>query len=232
MFKQIMDELPDVPETLVLYHGGEPLLNSALKYLVKHAKEKGVKKVVFNTNASLLTVQKALDLSACGLDEMRVSFDGSSPEQNDKIRRGSNFWRHAPIVKQAAGFLKVVIYNVKFDGDLKTAQYLRDYFGNEVGYRTDLARVWAHEDKDSEPKTGAVYCRELNETFSILSDGNVVSCCEDLMGDYIYGNVFKEPPLQIWNRMQELRDRFMDKDYPELCKHCYIVTGKRLDVKN
>lgn len=231
MFKKIFDSLPIVPHTLVFYHGGEPLLNKDLEILIAYAKQAGVKKTVFNTNASLLTMERARALAIAGLDEMRVSFDGSTPKQNDSIRRGSNFWKHALVVKQAAQILTVTIYNVKFDGDTKTAQYLREYFGNEVRYRTDLARAWAHEDKNGKPTTGAIYCKELSETFTILSSGDVVSCCEDLLGDYVYGNVLRESPLDIWNRMQDLRDKFMERDYPELCKHCYIVTGEHLENK-
>lgn len=228
-FIQIFERLPAVPKVCVLYHGGEPLLNKDLELLVRYAKLKGVGKVVFNTNASLLTLERAQSLADAGLDEMRVSFDGSSPEENDKIRVGSNFWKHAPIVKQAAQILPVVtIYNVKFDGDLHTAKYLRDFFGNEVRYRTDPARVWAHESKDAKPTTGATYCKDLMETFSIMSNGDVVTCCEDLLADYTYGNVLKETPLEIWNKMQELRDGFSKQEYPELCKSCYIVTGKML----
>ena len=229
-FKQIFDSLPRLPKTLVFYHGGEPLLNKELESMVRYAKDKGVKWTVFNSNASLLTLERAQKLKDAGLDEMRVSFDGSSPEENNRIRKGSNFNKHAPIVKRAAVEigLTVTIYNVKFDGDPKTAKYLRDYFGNDVRYRTEIARVWAHEDKDSQPQTGVTFCESLMQTFSILSNGDVVTCCEDLLADYVYGNVLEESPLTIWNRMEDLRNRFANKDYPELCKHCWIVTGTRL----
>lgn len=229
-FIRIFERLPVVPHTVVFYHGGEPLLNKELELLINYAKQKGVKKTVFNTNASLLTVVRAAKLANAGLDEMRISFDGSSVEENNKIRVGSDFWKHAPIVKQAAELVNITIYNIKFDGDPETAKYLTDYFGDLVKYRTDLARNWAHEEKTPQATTGATYCRELNETFSIMANGDVVTCCEDLLADYTYGNVLEETPLDIWNRMQELRDNFSKKDYPELCKHCYIVTGNRLEM--
>lgn len=229
IFKQVFDRLPKTPRVLVLYHGGEPLINRELELMISYAKNKGVEKVVFNTNASLLTLKRAVTLAEAGLDEMRVSFDGSSPEENDAIRFGSNFWKHAPIVREAAAILpRVTIYNVKFDGDQKTARYLRDFFGNEVSYRTEEARIWAHDDNTNAPTTGVTYCKDLWETFSILSDGNVVTCCEDLLGDYKYGNVLEKTPLEIWEQMETLRDQFERKDYPELCKHCWIVTGARM----
>jgi MoaA/NifB/PqqE/SkfB family radical SAM enzyme len=144
VFEEIFNRLPLVPRVLVLYHGGEPLLNKELEQMVYYAKQAGVQKVLFNSNVSLLTMGRAEKLSLAGLDEIRVSFDGSSPEENNKIRVGSNFVKHAAIVKQAAQYLNIVIYNIKFDGDRTPAKYLTDYFGDSVTYRTDLARTWAH----------------------------------------------------------------------------------------
>lgn len=231
-FVKILDRLPEVPQTLVLYHGGEPLLNRDLERMIYHAKGQGVVKVKINSNASLLTLDRARTLQAAGLDDLYISFDGDSPEQNDKIRLGGNFYKHAPIVRQAARDigLRVTIYNVRFNGETKTADYLREYFGNDVRYKTDYARVWAHEDKDSQPSTGVVYCNDLWQTFSILSNGDVVTCCEDLLGDYTYGNVLQQTPLEIWQAMESLRADFMEKSYPELCKHCWIVTGRQMTL--
>lgn len=224
-FKQIFDRLPLVPRVAILYHGGEPLLNKELEDMIRYCKQKGVQKVAFNSNASLLTVARGKSLSEAGLDELRVSFDGSSPEENDKIRVGSHFDKQAPIVREVAKFLPIRVYNVKFDGDPRPARFLVDYFGQGVKYHTDPARIWAHNDKQNEPSTGVDYCSEMVEKFSILSNGDVVTCCEDLLGDYRFGNVLLETPLEIWNRMQSVRDTFYHRDYPELCRHCYVVTG-------
>jgi len=229
-FVMIFESLPLIPRVLVLYHGGEPLLNKELELMIAHAKARKVDTVLFNSNASLLTVERGKALALAGLDELRVSFDGSTPEENNQIRVGSNFEKHAAIVKQVAALLPVTIYNVKFNDNPTPGHFLRDYFGAAVKYRTDPARIWAHNDTTSKPSTGVDYCGEMSEKFSILADGDVVTCCEDLLGDYRFGNVFYESPLTIWERMQPIRDTFARKDYPELCKHCYVVTGARLEL--
>ncbi len=230
-FKTIYKRLPATPRVLVLYHGGESLLNQQLELFIRYAKDHKTNKVLFNTNASLLTLRRAEQLADAGLDELRVSFDGSSAEENDKIRRGGNFVKQAAVVKEAARLLNITIYNVKFDGSPAPATYLKDYFGDSVKYRTEIARVWAHEDKNNAPSIPVTYCNPLFETFTILSDGDVVSCCEDLLKDYCYGNVLTETPLQIWDKMQGIRNAFLQRDYPELCKHCWVVTGSKLEVK-
>ncbi len=42
--------------------------------------------VVFNTNAALLTRRRQLELIDSGLDELRVSLDGSTPETYLRVR--------------------------------------------------------------------------------------------------------------------------------------------------
>jgi radical SAM protein with 4Fe4S-binding SPASM domain len=198
--------------------------------MIDHCKRIGVQRVLFNSNASLLTVERAKKLAAVGLDELRISFDGSSPEENDRIRVGSNFAKHAAIVKKVAKELPIKIYNVKFDGDPLPAKFLKDYFGTSVKYHTDPARIWAHNDKIHRPTTDAIYCSEMVEKMTILSNGDVVMCCEDLLGDYRFGNVLLEMPLNIWTRMQQFRDAFGRKLYPEGCLGCWIVTGARMEL--
>jgi radical SAM protein with 4Fe4S-binding SPASM domain len=230
-FKRIFDSLPLVPRVLVLYHGGEPLLNRELEDMIRYAKSKGVQKTCFNSNASLLTVDRGKSLKEAGLDELRISFDGSSPEENDRIRVGSNFAKHAPIVREVAKDLYIRIYNIKFDGDPNPAKYLRDFFGTSVDYHTDPARIWASLNDDAQQTKSPTYCEELMETMSILSNGNVVSCCEDLLGEVTYGNVLEESPLAIWGRMQETRNSFENKNYPDFCRKCYKITGKMIEAK-
>lgn len=228
-FVRIFDRLPLIPRVVVLYHGGEPLLNKELEKMIHYAKRYGVQKVLFNTNASLLTLERAEQLALAGLDEMRVSFDGDTPEENNRIRVGSNFAKHAPIVKLAAQYLNITIYNIKFNGNPEPAQYLTEYFEDRVRYRSEPARVWAHEDKSTTQKNTPTYCSETFEKMSILSNGDVVTCCEDLMGDAIHGNVLEDSPLEVWERMQAFRDDFRQRRYSELCKHCYVITGARLE---
>ncbi len=64
---------------------GEPLLNRELASMIRYLKARGVY-VVFNTNAALLTRRRQVELIESGLDELRVSIDGSTPETYLKVR--------------------------------------------------------------------------------------------------------------------------------------------------
>src|SRR5260370_41360184 len=53
--------------------------------MMGHVNERGVY-TVFNTNAALLTRRRQVELINSGLDELRVSLDGSTPEAYLRVR--------------------------------------------------------------------------------------------------------------------------------------------------
>jgi radical SAM protein with 4Fe4S-binding SPASM domain len=224
-FVDIFQRLPRVPRVLVLYHGGEPMLNKDLEKIVKYAHNQGVQKTTLVTNASLIR-------PIPHLTEMRVSFDGQSPEENDFIRMGSNFHKHAPKVLEVAKQQRVVINNTyATGGEAPTVpQYLKDYFGDAAEYKSVPMRQWSVQDTPygeivSRP-TGARYCNNLFETFTILANGDVVKCCEDLNGDFVHGNIFQNSATELWERMRDIRTNFAKGKYPEQCQKCWVVAGR------
>jgi MoaA/NifB/PqqE/SkfB family radical SAM enzyme len=83
-FKALVAQLPNLRRA-VLQGIGEPLLNRQLAPMIEHLNQRGVY-TVFNTNAALLTRRRQIELVQSGLDELRVSLDGSTPETYLKIR--------------------------------------------------------------------------------------------------------------------------------------------------
>jgi len=226
-FVEYFEMLPFVPRVLVLYHGGEPLLNKYLEAMIEYAKMRGVQKIAFNTNASLLSNKR--DLSQ--VDELRVSFDGDTFEENNSIRVGSDFTKHAEQVRLLALSLhrpKIIkIYNARKGTD-SVAPYLRDYFADcpNVIFEGIQIRAWARMKNEPLPaREGVTHCTALMETFTILSDGSVPMCCEDLQADDIIGNVNQNSPVELWERMETRRLAFARREYPRLCQSCFVVTG-------
>ncbi len=83
-FKLIAAQMPGLRRA-VMQGIGEPLLNRDLASMISHLKERNVY-VVFNTNGALLTRRRQIELIKSGLDELRVSLDGSTPETYLKVR--------------------------------------------------------------------------------------------------------------------------------------------------
>jgi len=90
-FRGLVDQLPAL-QRAVLQGIGEPLLNRDLPPMIRYLKDRGVY-VVFNTNAVLLTHRRQVELIDTGLDELRVSIDGSTPETYLRVRGISAFDR-------------------------------------------------------------------------------------------------------------------------------------------
>ena len=89
----LLQKLPSVTSAL-FYVGGEPLLNKHLDNMIRRVKEETyVKRISFNTNGMLLNREWAMRLIEAKTDNITISLDGRSKEENDRIRKGSQYER-------------------------------------------------------------------------------------------------------------------------------------------
>ena len=90
-----LDLLPRVEPALpfvrraFLSGGGEPFLHPRLFEIVRALKAHGVE-VHFNSNATLLTPERARETIASGVDTISFSIDGATPETYGRIRVGGD----------------------------------------------------------------------------------------------------------------------------------------------
>lgn len=83
-FAHIARQFPAMQRALL--HGiGEPLLNPALPHMVSYLKERGVE-VLINSNGTLLTPHRQVELVTCGLDAYRCSIDAAQASTFTRIR--------------------------------------------------------------------------------------------------------------------------------------------------
>src|SRR5581483_5775175 len=83
-FARLVDQFPAL-RRVVLHGIGEPLLNRDLARMIVYLKDRHVH-VLFNTNAILLYPDRQRELVESGLDELRISCDGSTPETYARLR--------------------------------------------------------------------------------------------------------------------------------------------------
>ncbi|HEX2076036.1 MAG TPA: radical SAM protein, partial [Geodermatophilus sp.] len=93
LFRRLVDGTPGLTR-LTLQGLGEPLLQPHLPEMVRYAKERGIE-VGFNSNAMLLSRERADRFVALGLDWLHVSLDGATARTYEGIRSGGNFERVA-----------------------------------------------------------------------------------------------------------------------------------------
>lgn len=85
-FRRLVDQVPTLAR-VVLHGVGEPLLNRDLPAMIGHLKDRPQPpRVVFNSNAILLTPAWQTALIEAGLDEFRISIDAAQPALYARIR--------------------------------------------------------------------------------------------------------------------------------------------------
>lgn len=239
-------------KVVVLYHGGEPLLNKHFFDMVRQVKALGIPFVKTVSNGMLLTDDRIEETIRSGLDAIEISLDGRSPEENDFIRRGcdysmviDNIRRLIALKKKLGSKLpRIFISSTQFlkPGSLKPAlapdppEYLLREFLNEkdeIEFKCVWALEWPQVDLDLDVFTiwrssvgdGGDRCEHIEKTMTIDWNGDVLSCCYDITSQSVLGNVNGAMLSEIWNgnKYVSLRRSIRLKDYFPLCGRCNVV---------
>ncbi len=220
---------------------GEPLLHKDLGKFIRYAKDAGIIDVYFNTNAALLTEEKARMLIESGLDRLTVSFEGYEKETYEASRVGAKF--------------DEVVANVE------RLKKMRD----EMGSATPKIRVQAVMTPDMkgkldgyinfwEKKVDQVSYNEMDPTvetalktikkfdtdwicpypyqrMTVMWDGSVTTCQHDYYGKQILGNVqdvsIKECWVEHLNNVRKLHNEGRSHELGA-CNECPLRMSEHL----
>jgi radical SAM protein with 4Fe4S-binding SPASM domain len=246
-----LDKYGDCVNAVVLYHGGEPLLNPSLDYMIQSIKNTSVKKIKMVTNGKMLTSEKSKMLLATGLHEVEISLDSVGPEESDLVRRRSNATETIQNIEELIALKKSYGSNLLIS--ISSTQFVDDYEIESLSELTPapepswlrerfidlpIKSTWAVQWPGKLPLNNAVKfsgkvpkppstCSLLDETVTVRSNGDVVVCCYDLVGMSHMGNVRHSSLSEIWNSQtySDFRKSFAEAKYPEPCKSCSVVTG-------
>jgi wyosine [tRNA(Phe)-imidazoG37] synthetase (radical SAM superfamily) len=201
LFRYIFDKINSETsqyDTLTFPGLGEPLLDETLDDKITYAKKHGYT-VLMLTNGSLLTVDRFKRLEDIGLDSIRVSIYGDSPESYNAIHGTKNTDSFQKIKENLTEISRIknktsllITYNV-VDGynDSELESWI-EYWKDKV----DLLEVWRpHNWVD-----GRVYrviqeeklktCgRPWKTPLQIQVDGTVNMCCFDFNGKLLLGDL-------------------------------------------
>jgi radical SAM protein with 4Fe4S-binding SPASM domain len=224
LFSKIVDECSRHRLAEVHLHNfGEPLLDADLEDKIKLVKQKCRVRTKIFTNGSLLTSDRINRLLNSGIDEIKISIDGSTPKEFEQIRpplKWSEIYNNIKALIETRNILelKTRIYITGCTG-----QSVRNLFDFPIDFAIGPKHNWGGQYGDE--KAGRfVRCNRLWRTFTILVDGMVAQCHADVHGQYCLGNIHKQTIEEVWNcpEYNTIRDMHTNSRQAELelCRNC------------
>ena len=203
--------LPKNTYAVNLNGAGEPLMHPDFVSMVNKLNAKrnwfGMKyKTGFSTNGLLLNADMQ-DQIIDKIDWINISLDGMAAEHEAR-RRGSD-WE---IVSQNAfDLIGTLRFRTKVSINLTRMNQSDEEIAEFKAYFQDADSVFVtdwHNSKMQSPGMAKSKCTQINNTRFILWNGDVTTCCGDLRGINVYGNICYAP-------LNKLRPKF-----GPLCKTC------------
>lgn len=198
---------------------GEPLLYPHLPEVIAYAKEKGIIEVMINTNATLLTPEKAKKLIDSRLDLLSCSIDATTEKVYDQIRVGGNFYETCKnvvavqVLKKLKGKDKPIVRVQMVEQELNKHQ-VDDFVGFWSEYVDEISVV-DYKDVKGVVEDATVlpnwYCSQLWQRLFVLANGDIVPCCRAIQGAnkklFVLGSVYNTTIKKVWNglKMKHLR---------------------------
>lgn len=212
LFKKIVDEVKDYIELAILHLAGEPLLHPELMRMIDYCGKIGLR-TMFSTNAILLDELKSKELIKSSLNLLTLSFDSTTKNTYEKIRKRSNFDITYDNIQR---FLSLKAKSKKTPFTVIQLIYLRenaseakDFLVKWQNSGVDAARIkpyFNYPGLDNylggSPRRVTAHlkpCILLWRQLTIYWDGTVVPCCQDFLSRMVVGDVNRNSVIDIWN---------------------------------
>jgi hypothetical protein len=223
---------------VILSGYGEPLLDQHLEERIIYAKERGLPRVSFFTNGSLLDEKRANRILDTPLDAITFSFDGATRQVYERIRQGLHYDRvvenierfrvlrdqrgratpliYVDMVEQRDNVAEVRQFISRWQNiaDYVFVESLHSMGGQEEIAALGLGGGWRRQ----------YPCYHLWTGMLIYWDGTVGLCCVDFDGASVMGDVTQSAIRDIWNgpAFRAVRDWHKAGQYGQhpLCREC------------
>lgn len=201
---------------------GEPLLNNDIFFLIRALRKRHIE-VGVTTNGLLLTENNADLLVDCGINLIQISFNGSTEEIYSSIMKNSSFavvmrnLQYLSKVKPSAITVKLAttIQKENID-DRENIQILAAKLGFEVFLRNRHSRGGLLE-ANSCQSNNLPGCGIFPKVTFIAASGDVLSCCQDLSGKFVLGNIKRHTFTEV---LEEKELVISKNNWFPICKHC------------
>jgi len=232
-------------ERITIQLDGEPLLDRRLEERIRALKEAGIRFVTFNSNAALMSRERAESILRSGIDEVTFSVDGVVKETFESIRRGLNFESCIANIEEfiaARDCLKApASVRVRMTVQESNAGEFEDFlkfWSSRLGPRDaaygKLLHNWAGGlegyrltyDPEDRRRLNDSLCLSPWSSLIVLSDGQVPLCCSDYAVRMAMGDAEKDSLREIWRGgpFEEVRRRLLarGRNAVTMCRDCNV----------
>lgn len=233
LFKRIIDLCPftrEVHPQLL----GEPMLHPDFIDALSYIKKRG-KRVILYTNGSLLDItmsEKLLGILGPD-DEIKFSVDGFDKESYEKIRSGLSWETVSSNIANFAHLQQDRNHPVPFqirmtrlpENESRIADWTSFWHKYtphlNIQNRIEVLPPLSQKFVCGKPVTH-VYDR-VTKHLTVKSNGDLILCCCDRFGQFVFGNLMEDSPLDIYNSegFNRVRKSMLDGvNYPYICDQC------------
>ncbi len=234
MWKKIVDDTRGWGLTYRPFLTNEPFVDNRQPEIVRYIKENDpTAKVEFNTNGELMTEKLAVELLEAGVDIMRFSIDGFSPETYEPSRVGIKYEK---VLERTVRFLELWDeggYRDKVFTELRMIEVpenTHELAAYKAFWQPKCTEVlitqmyqWPWTGQKREDVVLKPCLKILDEMF-FYTDGNATVCCWDVHERAVIGNVLEQSVQEIWESYAANSIRAMlddgRRDLITLCSRC------------
>lgn len=232
----------------------EPLLTPDLEKYIKFAANHGFIDIMMNSNATLLTEERARMLLKSGLTRIRFSLDAFTKETYQKIRIGADFDRTMTNIDRFLKIKKDEGYDLPVVGvnfcKMKINEHEVNDFIDNWKDRVDFVAIQSFTPpelqsdynvfipSDSEFNQSMLndfHCQQPWQRVYIKNNGEVCPCCTFFNEELTLGNISKNTIHELWNgvQMKSLRQLHKEGRFYEnpWCLNCVKCTTGVSDIK-
>jgi hypothetical protein len=247
LFKMLFDKInkeTDQYNTLTFPGMGEPLLDKSLNQKIEYAKKKNFT-VLMLTNASMLTVDKFKEFEGLGLDSVRVSFYGNSPESYKKVHNVSDeglFERIKGTLTEICRVKKTTQILLTYNVVENSNDALLDSWIQYWQDKADLLEVWRPHNwavgksyRPVQQKQLKSCGRPFKTPLQVQVDGTINMCCFDFNGELLLGDLKTQTLKEIFHapafrKIVECHTTGNFKGSELICENCDQRNADKSDV--
>jgi radical SAM protein with 4Fe4S-binding SPASM domain len=228
-----------IPKVITLHGFGEPVLDPCLAKRLYALKRKRIPSY-FSCNPCNIKMDLFSELFNADAGFIKFAIDSLDNDEAKKIRG-----KRADFTESYKKVLKVIELKEKMNakttivltmlnmsGDPSQGEKFLNLWKNEDVYAfvKSLDNKWLLKNKGEAEKSNVEnrshfeeqYCEYPWASMTILADGSVVPCTQDINGTWTFGNVNEQSLFDIWNsgKYRRFREYHISKDTPNdfMCK--------------